>query len=98
MLFPVAALAGPAAVVSDLALRAPAQRRTAALLLTEEASEQVYPLDRLFLGAWLLALAELLAARVLLSRGGGRGDETGGGRRWLSVLGAHVSECGAILG
>ena len=61
-----------------------------ALLLAEEASEQVYPLDRLFLGARLLALAELLAARVLISREGGRGGETGGGRR-LSVLGAGVS-------
>ena len=67
------------------------QRGAPALLLAEEASEQVNLLDRLFLCARLPVLAEILAARVLLSRGRGRGSETGGERQRLSVLGARVS-------
>ena len=69
MLFPVAPLAALVAVVGDLALRAPAQRRTPALLLAEEAGEQVDPLDGCLFGAQLLALAEILGEGVL---GGGK--------------------------
>ena len=58
MLLPVAPLAGLAAVVSDLALRASAKRGTPALLLAEEAAEEVDPQDGL--GALLLGFAELL--------------------------------------
>ena len=67
VLLPVTSLASLAAVVGDLALRASAQRGTPALLLAEEAGEQVDPLDRLFLGVRLLALTELLATGVLVA-------------------------------
>ena len=53
MLFPVALLAGLAAVVRDPTLRASAQRGAPALLLAEEAAKQVDPKDRLFFGALL---------------------------------------------
>ena len=49
VLFPVAALAGLATVVGDLALRASAQRGAPALLAAVEAGEQVDPLDDLLL-------------------------------------------------
>ena len=62
---------GLTAVVSDLALRASAQRGAPALLAAQEAGEQVDPLDESFLGAGLLIFAELfLRGRVLL---GGKG-------------------------
>ena len=65
MLLPVALLAGLAAVVRDLALRASAQRGAPALLAAEEAGEQVDPLDGLFFGARLFIFAELLGWCVL---------------------------------
>ena len=60
VLFPVAALAGLAAVVGDLALRASAQRGAPALLAAMEAGEQVDPLDECFGWAQLLGLVGLL--------------------------------------
>ena len=60
VLFPVAALAGLATVVGDLALRASAQRRAPALLAAVEAGEQVDPLDERFCWAQLLGLVGLL--------------------------------------
>ena len=63
VLFPVAALAGFAAVVGDLALRALTQRRAPALLLAEEAAEQVDPQHGF--GALLLGFAELLLALLV---------------------------------
>ena len=71
MLFPVAALAGLAAVVGDLALRASAQRGAPALLAAMEAGEQVDPLDECFCGTQLLGLVGLLVAGVLWFRGRG---------------------------
>ena len=63
----MAPLAGLAAVVSDLTLRASAQRGAPALLLAEEAAEQVHPQDSRFLGARFLALAEGFTAGVLVA-------------------------------
>ena len=68
MLLPVALLAGLAAVVRDLALRASAQRGAPALLAAQEAGEQVDPLDECFLGARLLGLVGFLGGRALVSR------------------------------
>ena len=65
VLFPVAALAGLATVVGDLALRASAQRGTPALLAAMEAGEQVDPLDECFGWAQLLRLVGLLGGRAL---------------------------------
>ena len=69
VLFPVAALAGLATVVGDLALRASAQLGTPALLLAEKAGEQVKTFDGCLVGAQPLALAQLLGGGVL---GGGK--------------------------
>ena len=70
VLLPVALLAGLAAVVRDLALRASAQRGAPALLAAVEAGEQVDPLD----GLWLFGVRTLLALppelRVLVSAAG----------------------------
>ena len=67
MLLPVAPLAGLAAVVSDLALRALAKRGTPTLLLAEEAAEQIDPQDSAMFRARLLALAGLRCAGILVS-------------------------------
>ena len=69
MLLPVAALAGLATVVGDLALRASAQRGAPALLAAVEAGEQVDPLDECFGWAQLLGLVGLLGGRALWFRG-----------------------------
>ena len=69
VLFPVAPLAGLAAVVGDLALRASAQRGAPALLAAVEAGEQVDPLDECFGWAQLLGLVGLLGGCALWFRG-----------------------------
>ena len=69
VLFPVAALAGLATVVGDLALRASAQRGAPALLAAVEAGEQVDPLDECFCRTQLLGLVGLLGGRALWFRG-----------------------------
>ena len=72
MLLPVGLLAGLAAVVGDLALRALLQRGAPALLAAQEAAEQVDPQDgfvalRLCGGAGLLILVVLLFVCRLLA-------------------------------
>ena len=75
MLLPVGLLAGLAAVVGDLALRALLQRGAPALLAAQEAAEQVDPQDgfvalRLCGGAGLLIPVVLLFVCRLLAAGG----------------------------
>ena len=66
VLLPVALLAGLAAVVRDLALRASAQRGAPALLAAQEAAEQVDPQDGFV--ALRLCGAELLVVLLFVCR------------------------------
>ena len=66
VLLPVAPLAGLATVVGHLTLQATTQGRAPALLLAEEAAEQVHPQNGTLFGARFLTLAELFTAGVLV--------------------------------